>query len=254
MKILSYNVNGVRAAMNKGLISYLQEENPDVICLQEIKAEKEQVDLTAFESLGYRHHFWYSAEKKGYSGVAILSKIEPTEVKVGCGHATFDQEGRCLAAKINGFYVMSVYFPSGTTGDVRQTVKYQFLDYFFNYAKQLEELGNNLVVCGDYNICHKEIDIHDPKGNKNSSGFLPEERAWMDQWFEAGFVDTFRALHPDPHQYTWWTFRAGARAKNKGWRIDYISISEQLKDRLLGSGIVPEAMHSDHCPIWITLK
>ncbi len=252
MKILTYNVNGIRSAASKGLIDYLKTEDPDVVCLQEIKANQDQADLAPIEALGY-HHFWFSAQKKGYSGVAIFSKIKPKHVEFGLGHPDHDFEGRCIRADFDDFSVMSVYFPSGTSGDHRQVVKYQFLDYFYDYAHNLQKTLGPLVVCGDYNICHKAIDIHDPVSNKNSTGFLPEERAWMDKWFESGFVDGFRHHNPDPHQYTWWSFRAGARGNNKGWRIDYISLSESLRDRCSGAAIVPAAMHSDHCPMWVEL-
>lgn len=253
MKILTYNVNGIRAAANKGLFDFLKAESPDVVCLQEIKAEKDQADLSAIESLGY-HHFWFSAQKKGYSGVAIFSKIKPENVVYGCNHNDFDQEGRCIRVDFKDYSVMSVYFPSGTTGDIRQEVKYKFLDHFFEYAAELEKTLPALVVCGDYNICHREIDIHNPVSNKDSSGFLPEERAWMEKWFSSGFTDSFRHLNPEPHWYTWWSFRANARANNKGWRIDYISISDSLAPRLNRAEILRDAMHSDHCPMYVELN
>lgn len=253
MKILTYNVNGIRSAASKGLFDYLKVENPDVVCLQEIKATQEQADIESIEKLGY-HHFWFSAVKKGYSGVAIFSKQKPLHVHYGCDHEDYDHEGRVIRADFEDFSVISAYFPSGTSGDHRQDVKYGFLDYFFNYCKQLENQLPTLIVCGDYNICHKPIDIHDPVSNKNSTGFLPEERAWMDKWFNSGMVDTFREFHPEPHQYTWWSFRANARNNNKGWRIDYISVSESLKPRLTNAAIVQDAKHSDHCPSWVELE
>jgi exodeoxyribonuclease-3 len=253
MKILTYNVNGIRAAANKGFFDFLKQENPDVVCLQEIKAEKEQADLAAIESLGY-HHFWYSAQKKGYSGVAIFSKTAPKYIEYGCKHDDFDAEGRCIRADFADFSVLSVYFPSGTTGDIRQEVKYNFLDHFFEYAAELSKELPGLIVCGDYNICHKPIDIHNPAGNKDSSGFLPEERAWMEKWFNSGFTDGFRQLNPEPDWYTWWSYRANARANNKGWRIDYISISDHLVPRLAEAKILADAVHSDHCPMYVTLK
>lgn len=252
MKILTYNVNGIRSAANKGLFDFLRNESPDIVCLQEIKAEKDQADLAAIEALGY-HHYWFSAQKKGYSGVAIFSKIEPKNVVYGCNDPDFDFEGRCIRADFEKFSVLSVYFPSGTTGDIRQDVKYKFLDHFYQHALQLEKELPALIVCGDYNICHKEIDIHNPKGNKDSSGFLPEERAWMDKWFASGFTDGFRHLNPNPDHYTWWSFRANARANNKGWRIDYISVSDSLASQLRSTTIFAEAKHSDHCPVAIEL-
>jgi exodeoxyribonuclease-3 len=252
MKILTYNVNGIRSAASKGLFDYLKTENPDVVCLQEIKAEKDQADLAAIEHLGY-NHYWFSAQKKGYSGVAIFSKLNPIHVEYGCNHPDFDFEGRCIRVDFKNFSVLSVYFPSGTTGDIRQDIKYKFLDYFFDYAAELEKKLPALIVCGDYNICHKPIDIHNPISNKDSSGFLPEERAWMDKWFGNGYTDSFRAINQDPHHYTWWSFRAGARGNNKGWRIDYISVSDVLKSKIKDARIVPEAQHSDHCPMWVEL-
>lgn len=253
MKILTYNVNGIRSAASKGLWEYLKEENADVVCFQEIKANKEQLELSEIEALGY-HHYWYSAQKKGYSGVAILSKEKPKHIEFGCGHEEFDFEGRVIRADFENCSVISVYFPSGTSGDHRQVIKYTFLDFFLTYCKELEKTHPNLIVCGDYNICHKPIDIHDPIGNKNSTGFLPEERAWMDKWFDAGFVDTFRVFNQEPHQYSWWSFRANARNNNKGWRIDYISISESLKNNLKTAEIHQQAKHSDHCPCLIDLN
>lgn len=251
MKIITYNVNGIRSALSKGFIEFLEKEKPDVVCLQEIKALESDIDEKLFTDLGY-HCYWYPAVKKGYSGVGILSKKKPDQVVKGFGNELFDNEGRVLSADIDGLRIMSCYFPSGTTGDVRQQVKYNFLDSFFDY---IQASGNeNLVVCGDYNICHQPIDIHDPVSNKNSSGFLPEERAWMDKWFDSGMVDSFRTLNPDPHHYTWWSFRAAARSRNKGWRIDYISISTPLNERLKSSGILSEYVHSDHCGSYVVLK
>lgn len=251
MKILTYNVNGIRAALKKDLTGFLTKEKPDVVCLQEIKATEDQIPLEDLKSLGY-HCYWYSAQKKGYSGVAILSKIKPTKVSMGCGHTLFDEEGRVITAVIGDYTIVSAYFPSGTTGDIRQTIKYEFLDYFYDWAIQLKTETPNLVICGDYNICHKEIDIHNPVSNKNSSGFLPEERAWMDKWFASGFTDTFRAFNPQPHEYTWWSYRANARANNKGWRIDYISTTESVQ--IAASGALQQDLQSDHCASWVQVK
>lgn len=249
MKVISYNVNGIRSAMNKGLVTWLANELPDVFCLQEIKAHKDNVDYKQFESLGYET-FWYPAQKKGYSGVAIFSKIKPDKVVYGNGYAQSDMEGRVIRADFGQVTVISAYFPSGTSGDERQTYKYQWLDEFFDYIEQLKAEGRALIVCGDYNICHKPIDIHNPVSNKNSSGFLPEERAWMDRWFGNQLVDTFRLHYPDlKDQYSWWSYRANARGNNKGWRIDYISVSQQLKDNVSAASIMADAVHSDHCPV-----
>lgn len=252
MKILTYNVNGIRSAAGKGLFEFLKDENPDVVCLQEIKATQEQADIDSIEKLGY-HHFWFSAVKKGYSGVAIFSKTAPLHVHYGCDNEEYDHEGRVIRADFKDFSIISAYFPSGTSGDHRQDVKYQFLDYIFDYCNKLRKELPALIVCGDYNICHKPIDIHDPVSNKNSTGFLPEERAWMDKWFNNGMIDTFRHFNAEPHHYTWWSFRAGARGNNKGWRIDYISVTENLKNKLRSAAILPDANHSDHCPMYVEL-
>lgn len=253
MKILSYNVNGIRAAMNKGLVSWLEEEQPDIVCLQEIKARPEQFDTLAFQALGY-HLYWYPAEKPGYSGVAILSKPQPFHVEYGCGIEAYDREGRVIRADYNGFSVMSVYMPSGSSGDVRQDFKMQWLADFDQYIEQLRETHPNLIISGDYNICHKAIDIHDPVRNKNSSGFLPEERQWFDDFVQKGFVDTFRHFNEDPHHYSWWSYRAGARKRNKGWRIDYHLATEAMLPRLKHAAILPDAVHSDHCPVMVELN
>lgn len=253
MRIISYNVNGIRSAIQKGFIDWLASDPADIICLQEIKAHKENVDFHAIESLGY-YTYWYPAQKKGYSGVAIFSKMKPDAVHYGNGFSQSDEEGRFLRADIGDLSVISAYFPSGTSGEERQTYKYQWLAEFFSYIQQLKIERPNLIVCGDYNICHKEIDIHNPISNKNSSGFLPEERAWMDKWFENGFTDTFRHFNKEPHHYSWWSFRANARANNKGWRIDYISAGKPLEKRLKDAAIFPEVKHSDHCPVYMELE
>ncbi len=252
-KIITYNVNGIRAALNKGFALWLQEENPDVICLQETKAYKEQVDTAIFDHLGYKH-YWFSAEKAGYSGVALFTKEEPLHVEYGCGNELYDREGRVIRADYAGYSVLSIYHPSGSSGEDRQAFKMRWLDFFLDYVNTLRKEIPNLILCGDYNICHKPIDIHDPVGNKNSSGFLPEERAWFDKFVEEGYVDSFRSLHPEPDQYTWWSFRANARARNKGWRIDYIMLTDVIRNWLKESRIMPEAKHSDHCPMYTLLE
>jgi len=247
MKIISYNVNGIRAALNKGFKEWLNYENPDIVCLQELKALPEQVD-NFYEDFGYEMH-WESAEKKGYSGVAILTKEKPLHVEHGCGNLLYDSEGRVLRADYKDFSVMSVYMPSGTSGDIRQDFKYDWLDFFLDYTNDLKKKVPNLIISGDYNIAHKEIDIHNPVSNKNSSGFLPEERAWLTKYVESGFIDTFRHFNGEPHHYSWWSYRANARANNKGWRIDYHMATEPMKDRLKSAFILSGVNHSDHCPI-----
>lgn len=253
MKIYSYNVNGIRAAVNKGLISWLEKEKPEIICFQEIKANDEDIPKALFENLGYKT-YWYSAQKKGYSGTAILSKIEPKEIIIGCNNELYDFEGRVISLAFDNFYLINTYFPSGSSGDIRQDIKMEFLDFYFDYIQQIKNKYEHVIVVGDYNIAHTEIDIHDPKGNKNSSGFLPEERAWMDKWFSSGMKDSFRMFHPTQKDiYSWWTYRAGARPKNKGWRIDYISISDSLTNSVKSASIHNDAEHSDHCPISIEI-
>jgi exodeoxyribonuclease III len=253
MKIASYNVNGIRSAINKGFVDWIKATDPDVIGLQEVKAEETNIDKAIFEDLGY-HLYWYPAVKKGYSGVAILTKTKPKNVAFGMGIQSYDDEGRMIRADFDDFSFISAYFPSGTTGDVRQDFKYQFLDDIYGYSQDLIQKFPNLIMSGDYNICHKPIDIHNPISNKNSSGFLPEERAWMDKFTSSGFEDSFRLFNPNPHQYTWWSFRAGSRAKNLGWRIDYHMTTLPMRERLKRAIILPEAQHSDHCPIILEME
>lgn len=253
MQIISYNVNGIRAAINKGLVDWLKTANPDVVCFQETKAQPEQIDDSLFENLGYKC-YWFSAQKKGYSGVGIISKTEPLHVEYGMQIPKYDDEGRFIRADFDKFSVVSVYHPSGTTGDVRQEFKYQWLDDFREYVAQLRKQIPNLVLSGDYNICHKPIDIHDPIGNAKSSGFLPEERQWFTDFLSDGFVDTFRHFNPNPHQYTWWSYRANARSRNLGWRIDYHIVNEEMQPMLNRAVILSSAVHSDHCPILLEIN
>ena len=252
MKLLSYNVNGIRAAFKKGFASWLEATHADVICIQETKAQESQVDTTVLEALGY-HHYWFSAQKKGYSGVAIFSKQKPNNIIYGCGIDHMDFEGRILRVDFDEFSIMSLYLPSGTNL-ARLDYKFQFMDEFQEYVNQLKTEYPNLIICGDYNICHKAIDIHDPVRNKNVSGFLPEEREWLDNFMQSGFIDSFRYLNPEPHQYSWWSYRANARNNNKGWRIDYALVSAPLEKNISRSFILPEAKHSDHCPVGLELK
>ncbi|WP_456376076.1 exodeoxyribonuclease III [Lutibacter sp.] len=252
MKIVSYNVNGIRAALKKGFINWLQATNPDVVCIQETKAHKEQLDLTLFEEAGYPFHYWFSAQKKGYSSVAILSKTKPKHVEYGTGIETMDFEGRNLRVDFEDFSVMSLYLPSGTN-DARLEFKLNYMAQFQQYINELKKEIPNIIICGDYNICHTEIDIHNPKGLKNTSGFLPVEREWLGNFMDSGFIDSFRLLNKEPHQYTWWSYRANARNNNKGWRLDYHLVSEPMKDRIKRAYILPEAKHSDHCPIVVEI-
>lgn len=254
MKVISYNVNGIRAALNKGLLDWLKAAEPDVLCLQEIKALESQVPTDDFRALGYDFQYWYPAEKKGYSGVAVLSRQEPDEVVFGTGIGYMDKEGRNLRLDFGDLSVMSLYLPSGTNTD-RLSFKFQYMDDFLDYVSGLREKREGLVICGDYNICHRPIDIHDPVRNKKVSGFLPEEREWLGRFIDSGFVDSFRHFYPEePHQYSWWSYRANARANNKGWRIDYAMVDERISDRLERAAILPEAHHSDHCPVLVELQ
>ena len=245
-RIITYNLNGIRSAMSKGWLDWVKIVNPDIICVQEIKAQTDQLNLDDFTNAGY-YHYWYSAEKKGYSGVAIFSKEKPDHVEYGCGFD--DQEGRVLRVDFGDVSVMSVYMPSGSSGDERQHFKMDWNRRFQSYINELKKTRPKLIICGDYNICHQPIDIHNPISNANTSGFLPEEREWLDGFMKSGFIDTFRFLNKEPHQYTWWSFRANARVKNLGWRIDYNLVSEPLQKAIKKAYILPDARHSDHCPM-----
>lgn len=253
MKIVSYNLNGIRSAMSKGLLNWLQTENPDVFCIQESKAQPEQIDTLSMQELGY-HSYIHSAEKKGYSGVCIFSKQVPDRVVAGMGIPAYDSEGRVLRADFGDITIVCVYIPSGTTGDARQAVKMQFLEDFLQWVTALRKERPNIVVCGDYNICHKPIDINHPERQVGVSGFLPEEREWMDRWEASGMVDSFRLFDTAPERYSWWSFRAGARARNIGWRIDYHWVSEPLRSRIADARILTDAVHSDHCPVSLVLN
>jgi exodeoxyribonuclease-3 len=253
-RIISYNVNGIRAAATKGLMDWVGAEQPDVLCLQETKAQPDQLDATLLQPAGY-HTYWHSAQKKGYSGVAIFSKKEPLHVETGCGIDWIDAEGRVLRADYEDFSVMSLYVPSGSSGEDRQGMKEVFMRDFPDYLRGLLTTHPRLIVCGDFNVAHEKIDIHDPVGNKNSSGFLPHEREWFGQLLGIGFKDAFRHLHPDEkHAYTWWSYRFNARANNKGWRIDYHLVSDALASTCEAAAILPDAKHSDHCPIDLHLS
>jgi exodeoxyribonuclease-3 len=235
-KIITYNLNGIRSAINKKWDHWLKATNADVVLLQEIKATADQVEVKLFEDLGYQL-YWFPAQKKGYSGVALFSRIKPDHVEYGMGVQKYDDEGRVIRADFGDVSVMSVYMPSGSSGDERQAFKMVWLDDFWKYVNALQKKRSKLVIGGDYNICHRAIDIHNPVSNKNSSGFLPEERAWMEKFFSNGFTDSFRHFNKDPHHYTWWTYRANARAKNLGWRIDYLAVTD----------------NSDHCPVLLEI-
>jgi len=253
MKIISYNVNGIRAALNKGFLEWLKSADPDVICLQETKAMKEQLDLSLFKHAGYGYNYWFSAQKKGYSGVAILSKTKPDHVEYGTGIDYMDFEGRNIRVDFGDLSIMSLYLPSGTNIN-RLEHKLTYMADFQHYINELRIEKPNLIICGDYNICHEAIDIHDPIRNATVSGFLPIEREWIGAFIKSGFIDSFRHFNKDPHHYSWWSYRANARNNNKGWRIDYTMVAEPLQEKLKRAVILPEAKHSDHCPILIELN
>lgn len=253
MRIVSYNVNGIRAAIRKGFIDWLRTDPADVVCLQETKAEREDVDHTLFAELGYRDH-WFSARKKGYSGVAVLTRVEPDMVTLGHGYTQSDEEGRVIQLDFGDTRLINAYFPSGTSGDERQGYKYRWLDEMGEYLDGLKQRQRKIILCGDYNIAHREIDIHDPKGNRNSSGFLPQEREWMDRFYDSGWIDTLRRFDGSSGRYTWWSQRfPSVRLQNKGWRIDYINVTEHLGDGLRSADILPDVKHSDHCPVFLEL-
>ena len=252
MKIISYNVNSIRAAIKKGFLEWLKTANPDVICIQETKARQEQVDENSIKLAGYPHQYWFSAQKKGYSGVAIFCKQKPNHIEYGTGIESMDFEGRNIRVDFDNVSVMSMYLPSGTN-DLRLDFKFNYMAKIQEYINNLKKKIPNLVVCGDYNICHEAIDIHNPK-MKGVSGFLPEERAWIGNFINQGFIDSFRYLNKEPHHYSWWSYRANSRANNKGWRIDYNMVSESLKNNISRAFILPEAHHSDHCPIGVELQ
>jgi exodeoxyribonuclease-3 len=252
MKIISYNVNGIRAALNKNFTEWLKEENPDVLCFQETKAQPDQIDTLLFAELGYTSYL-HSAEKKGYSGVAILTKQTPDKVVVGMQFPLYDGEGRVILADFGDITVVCVYIPSGSSGDIRQAFKMEFLGEFALYIAELRKTRPNIVVCGDYNICHKPIDINHPERQIGVSGFLPEERAWLDRFEATGMVDSFRVFDQSAEKYSWWSYRGGARFRNAGWRIDYHWVSEPLRKRLKSAAILSNVNHSDHCPVLVEL-
>ena len=240
-------MNGLRAAVGKGLPEWLEAEQPDVLCVQETKLQPDQHPSLVFEELGY-HSYLYSAQKKGYSGVAILTKREPDHVEYGMGMERYDNEGRFIRADYGDLSVVSVYHPSGTSGDERQAFKMEWLADFQSYVEELRQSRPKLILCGDYNICHEPIDIHDPIRNAKNSGFLPEEREWMSRFLDAGYIDTFRHLNPEKQQYTWWSYRFNSRSKNKGWRIDYNMVTDVMRPLIKEAYILNDAVHSDHCP------
>ena len=250
--IFSYNINGLRSAMNKGFDKWLKENQPDILCLQEIKLNPEQMDTSVFDLMGYRH-YWFPAQKPGYSGVALFCKGKPSKVIYGMGIDKYDDEGRLIRVDFGDVTVLSVYFPSGTSGYVRQAFKISFLDDFLEWIENIRKERPNLIISGDYNIAHTDIDINYPKKHQQVSGFLPEERSWVDKYLALGYVDTFRLFHSEPNMYSWWSYRQHARTKNLGWRIDYIIATKTMIPRIKGASILQNTLHSDHCPVTATI-
>jgi exodeoxyribonuclease-3 len=253
VRIVSWNVNGFRAIYKKGFLAWLHKEKPDILCLQETKAEEGQIQKELAEIEGY-HWYFCSGVKKGYSGTAVFSKEKPLSVGKAMGHDPFDSEGRILITEYPSFVLFNIYFPNGKSGPERLKYKMDFYEHFLGHVSTLRKQGKSVVICGDVNTAHKEIDLARPKENSAISGFLPEERAWMDRLVAAGFIDTFRLFHPQPQQYTWWDMKSGARARNVGWRIDYFFVSDDMKSRVKDSLILPEVMGSDHCPVVLDLS
>lgn len=252
MIILSWNVNGLRAVAKKGFLDWLGQTKPDILCLQEIKVQLDQLDDSLIRPHGY-HGYFHSAQKKGYSGVATYAQKEPLHVQYGFGIPRFDSEGRVLMSDHGDFILFNVYFPNGKMRQERLDYKMEFYEEILNYFDELKKKGKKLVICGDYNTAHKEIDLTRPKENEKISGFLPMERAWMDKLVSHGYVDSFRQFSKEPDQYTWWDMQTFARQRNVGWRIDYHFISENLLPHLKRAWIMPEVMGSDHCPVGIEL-
>ena len=253
LKIISYNVNGLRSALSKGLLDWVREAAPDVLCLQEIKAGREPLDVSGFEALGY-HVYLHPAAKPGYSGVATFTKQQPQHVAIGCGTECYDCEGRVLRLDFDDFSVLNTYMPSGTSGAERQAFKVEWLHFFRNYVRELRPTLPPLVIVGDFNCCQREVDLHNPKANQNSTGFTPEERRWFADFLADGFTDSFRHYHGDAGgHYSWWTYRAGARARNVGWRLDHLLVDDALQPRLAAAGLLPDVIHSDHCPAVVEL-
>ena len=253
MKLISYNVNGIRAAFGKDFLGWLRAASPDIICIQESKAGEDQIDTLSFTQEGY-HSFWHSAKRKGYSGVGVASKKEPVAVHYGCGIENYDSEGRILRADYDEYSVISVYVPSASNPE-RLSYKMEFCEDFLLYVKELKKTQPNLIISGDFNICHQPIDIHNPEGLKNVSGFLPMEREWLTRFIEeCGLIDSFRYFNQDPENYSWWSYRQNSRARNKGWRLDYNFVSYELKKRLFRAAILKEVFHSDHCPVLVELQ
>lgn len=254
MKLISWNINGIRAITKKGFFEWVHKVSPDILCLQETKAHPDQLTADILSPDGYKT-YWSAAEKKGYSGTAVFTKIEPENVEEGLGVKEFDTEGRTLVCDYGDFVLFNVYFPNGSSGNKRVPFKMGFYDAFLKKANKLKKSGKKIIVCGDVNTAHTEIDLARPKQNEKNTGFLPEERAWVSKFIQNGYVDTFRHFHQgEKDHYTWWDYKTGARARNIGWRIDYFFVSENLLPKIKKAIILSDVMGSDHCPVGIELK
>ncbi len=246
--ITTYNVNGIRASITKGLLNWVDSHSPEILCLQEIKATEADIPVQEFHDRGY-HCYWQSAEKKGYSGVAILSKLKPQELIIGCGNPLYDVEGRFITAVFPTFTLINIYFPSGSASEDRHQFKMEFLAFLGPWIQAMKETYKNVILVGDYNIVHTRLDIHNPDRKDNPSGYRPEERQWMTDWLAEGFCDAYRHKHPEDKVYSWWSFRAGSRPKNLGWRIDYQCVTKDLIDKIEHVEHFTEVKFSDHCPV-----
>ena len=254
LKILSWNVNGIRAGLKKGFLEWLDKEKPDILCVQETKAHRDQLDESVTNHKRY-HSFWHSSTvKKGYSGVATFTKEEPLHIEVGFGIEKFDHEGRVVMTEFEEFILFNVYFPNGKKDSDRLNYKLEFYDSFLNHIEEYNKKRKKIIFCGDVNTAHKAIDLARPQSNENVSGFLPIERKWIDRAIKDGYFDSLRAFHPEPDIYTWWDLKTRARDRNVGWRIDYFFVHDKLKENLKDAFIMPEVMGSDHCPVGITLE
>lgn len=252
MKLISWNVNGVRAVDRKGFFEWFQKEKPEILCLQEIKALSDQFPPHLKNTPGY-HVFINPAERKGYSGVTTYSKQKPKQIKSGFGINKFDNEGRTLITEYDDFVLFNIYFPNGKQSEERLNYKLDFYNTFLDYADELKQQGKNIIVCGDFNTAHKPIDLANPRANEHSSGFLPVERAWIDTFIDHGYVDTFRHFNKEPSHYSWWSYRTQARARNVGWRLDYFFVNKEYLSKIKDAFILSDVMGSDHCPIGIEL-
>ncbi len=254
MKLISWNVNGLRAVLRNGFLQALEQMAPDILCLQEIKLQEEQIPQEIKDLNEYRSH-WHFARKKGYSGVATLTRLQPKTVRQGLGIEKFDAEGRVLVTEFEPFVLFNIYFPNGQRDHGRVAYKLEFYAELLKIVNALRDQGKRVIITGDFNTAHREIDLKNPKSNQNTSGFLPEERAWIDRYLQNGWIDTFRHFHPDlADQYTWWSYRFNARKRNIGWRIDYFMVSENVLPHLRDAFILPAIHGSDHCPVGIELK